>query len=64
MSTPARPRFTPQLLNLRHIERTLAEQKEFGKAQKARRAHMFLTDMRVGLVLLLYRTPAGTSVLT
>lgn len=34
MSTPARPRFTPQLLNMRRIERNLAEQRSFTKANK------------------------------
>lgn len=32
MSTQARPRFTPQLLNMRHVERNLAEQRNFTKA--------------------------------
>jgi hypothetical protein len=46
MSTPARPRFTPQLLNMRRIERNLAEQKNFTKANKVRAmvwcTHLFL----------------------
>lgn len=37
MTTPARPRFTPQLLNMRRVESMLAEQKHFAKANKVRR---------------------------
>jgi hypothetical protein len=39
MTTPARPRFTPQLLNMRRVEAMLAEQKHFAKANKVRQ-HM------------------------
>lgn len=36
MSTQARPRFTPQLLNMRRVERNLAEQRNFTKANKVK----------------------------
>jgi hypothetical protein len=34
MSTPVRPRFTPHLLNMRRVEHTLAEQRDFTRAIK------------------------------
>lgn len=36
MAVPARQKFSAQLLNMRHIERALVSQKEFGKANKVR----------------------------
>jgi hypothetical protein len=40
-----RPKFSPALLNMRHIERTLAFQKEFSKADKV--CHALPTIMQL-----------------